>query len=87
MNYDMTRLIVSVLRTTLKSFGFVNSHAVYFVQCVTPKVFETSDNTWKAGTHVIFGLLGHGIADLGVVQPGFQEGNTLKISQVPSDHT
>lgn len=28
------------------------------------KVFETSDNTWKAGTHVIFGLLGHGIADL-----------------------
>lgn len=27
-------------------------------------VFETSNDTWKAGTHVIFGLLSHGVANL-----------------------
>lgn len=27
-------------------------------------VFETSNNTWEAGTHIIFSLLGHGTAAL-----------------------
>ena len=36
VNREIAKLIVSVLRTMLRPFRFVDPHAAYFVQCVTP---------------------------------------------------
>ena len=70
MTQHASRLSQQLLRAAIAITLFSGSCTVWLAsqETLSPRqeiVFETSDNTWRAGTHVIFGLLSHGIVNLG----------------------